>query len=233
MYIQVFLLHLINFQFKITFLCEYVLNCILFLWSKLYFQHHYSSLQCHMIFRNHSNMLIYCSRNICIIIIIIVITVYSFFCHTVHKNSHIVTLNFDANCEWTKTDYLNFNIYIYILGVARYMYSYRTVTVRTSRFGAWCLTTNTGNSPPIQKGAPAAMQHCLITASRRTENANGDTETGALMFGSLYFILRKYQLAVKLAMLELMCVCVCVCVCVCARSGAITSTVSLYQQNQL
>ncbi len=37
------------------------------------------------------------------------------------------------------------------------------------------------------------------------------------MFGSLYFILIKYQLAVKLAMLELMCVfCVCVCVCLCA-----------------
>ncbi len=90
---------------------------------------------------------------------------------------------------------------------------------------------NTGNSPPIQKGAPAAMQHCLITASRRTANANGDTEAGALMFGSLYFILIKYQLAVKLAMLELMCVCVCVCAR--ARSGAITSTVSLYQQNQL
>ncbi len=31
---------------------------------QLYFQHHYSSLQCHMIFRNHFNMLIYCSRNI-------------------------------------------------------------------------------------------------------------------------------------------------------------------------
>ncbi len=46
------------------FLCEYVLNCNLFLWSKLYFQHHYSSLQCHMIFRNHNNMLICCSRNI-------------------------------------------------------------------------------------------------------------------------------------------------------------------------
>ncbi len=46
------------------FLCEYVLNCNLFLWSKLNFQHHYSSLQCHMIFRNHSNMLICCSRNI-------------------------------------------------------------------------------------------------------------------------------------------------------------------------
>ncbi len=46
------------------FLCEYVLNCNLFLWSKLYFQHHYCSLQCHMIFRNHNNMLICCSRNI-------------------------------------------------------------------------------------------------------------------------------------------------------------------------
>ncbi len=32
------------------------------------------------------------------------------------------------------------------------MYSYRTVTVRTSRFGAWGLTTKTGNSRPIQKG---------------------------------------------------------------------------------
>uniref|UniRef100_A0A8C2F690 Tsg N-terminal domain-containing protein n=1 Tax=Cyprinus carpio TaxID=7962 RepID=A0A8C2F690_CYPCA len=31
---------------------------------QLYFQHHYSSLQCHMIFRNHSNMMICCSRNI-------------------------------------------------------------------------------------------------------------------------------------------------------------------------
>ncbi len=31
-----------------------VLNCNLF----LYFQHHYSSLQCHMIFRNHNNILI-------------------------------------------------------------------------------------------------------------------------------------------------------------------------------
>ncbi len=89
---------------------------------------------------------------------------------------------------------------------------------------------NTGNSPPIQKGAPAAMQRCLITPSRRTANANGDTEAGALMFGSLYFILRKYQLAVKLAMLELMCF---VCVRACASSGTITSTVSLYQQNQL
>ncbi len=36
------------------FLFEYMLNCHLFLWSKLYFPHHYSSLQCRMIFRNHS-----------------------------------------------------------------------------------------------------------------------------------------------------------------------------------
>ncbi len=42
------------------FLCEYLLKCNVF----LYFQHHYSSLQCHMIFRNHNNMLICCSRNI-------------------------------------------------------------------------------------------------------------------------------------------------------------------------
>ncbi len=46
------------------FLCEYLLKYNLFLWSKLYYQHHYCSLQCHMIFRNHSNMLICCSRNI-------------------------------------------------------------------------------------------------------------------------------------------------------------------------
>ncbi len=39
-------------NFKQLFLCEYVLNCNLF----LYFQHHYSSLQCHMIFRNHNNI---------------------------------------------------------------------------------------------------------------------------------------------------------------------------------
>ncbi len=64
---------------------------------------------------------------------------------------------------------------ILYLGVARYMYSYRTVTVQASRFGAWGLTTNTGNSPPIQKGAPAAMQHCLITVSRRTANAEVHT----------------------------------------------------------
>ncbi len=43
-------------------------KCNLFLWSKLYFQHHYSSLQCHMIFRNHNNMLIYDQETFMIII---------------------------------------------------------------------------------------------------------------------------------------------------------------------
>ncbi len=44
-----------------VFVHEQMLKCNLLLWSKLYFQHHYSSLQCHMIFRKHSNMLIWCS----------------------------------------------------------------------------------------------------------------------------------------------------------------------------
>ncbi len=35
--------------FKSYFIYEYILKCNLFLWSKMYFQHHYSSLQCHMI----------------------------------------------------------------------------------------------------------------------------------------------------------------------------------------
>ncbi len=34
------------------------------MWWNLDFQHHYCSLQCHMIFRNYSNILICCSRNI-------------------------------------------------------------------------------------------------------------------------------------------------------------------------
>ncbi len=42
----------------------WVINVIYFCDAQLNFQHHYSSLQCHMIFRNHSNVLICCSRNI-------------------------------------------------------------------------------------------------------------------------------------------------------------------------
>ncbi len=51
-------------QYKIAVFCVkyYTVKFNLSLWSKLNF--HQSSLQCHMIFRNHSNMLICCSRNI-------------------------------------------------------------------------------------------------------------------------------------------------------------------------
>ncbi len=51
-----------------SFLCEYMFKYNLFLWSKQYFQHYYSSLQCLMIFRNHNNILIYCSQTFLIII---------------------------------------------------------------------------------------------------------------------------------------------------------------------
>ncbi len=58
--------------------------------------------------------------------------------------------------------------------------------------------------------------------------SSGDTEAGVLMFGSLYSILIKYQLFCQVgnAGTDVFCVCVCAC-------DAITSTVSLYQQNQL
>ncbi len=66
--------------------------------------------------------------------------------------------------------------------------------------------------PQSRRGARSNAT-LLITASRRTANANGDTEAGALMFGSLYFILISTNCTVKLATLELMCVCARVCVC--------------------
>ncbi len=49
---------------KIFFQMTCILNTFkmwFILWSKLYIQHHSSSLQCDTIFRNHSNMLICCS----------------------------------------------------------------------------------------------------------------------------------------------------------------------------
>ncbi len=53
-------LHLLDKYSNILkyFLCEYIVNCIYFCDAQLYFQHHYSSLQCHMIFRNHNNMML-------------------------------------------------------------------------------------------------------------------------------------------------------------------------------
>ncbi len=56
---------------------------------------------------------------------------------------------------------------------------------------------------------------------------NGDIEACALMFGSLYFILIKYQLRCQESNAGTdMC-------CMCVRSGMITLTIYLYQQNQL
>ncbi len=55
--------------------------------------------------------------------------------------------------------------------------------------------------------------------------SNGDTEVGALMFGSLFFILIKYHQCCQVSNAETN-----VCVSVC---DVITSTVSLFQQNQL
>ncbi len=81
-----------------------------------------------------------------------------------------------------------------------------------------------------------ASSNATLFDNRQQKNSEcqrGDTEAAALMIGSLYFILIKYQLSVKLAILELMCVCasVCVCVCVCeCVCDAITSTVSLYSR---
>ncbi len=64
---------------------------------------------------------------------------------------------------------------------------------------------------PNPEGGAAAMQRCLITTSRRTANANGDTEARALMFGSLYLI--KYQTGCQVSNAETdVCACVRVCV---------------------
>ncbi len=51
-------------QFKIPVFYVNIFSNVFYFWSKVNFPHHYSSLQCHMIFRNHYNMLIYCSRSI-------------------------------------------------------------------------------------------------------------------------------------------------------------------------
>ncbi len=58
---------------------------------------------------------------------------------------------------------------------------------------------------------------------KRTANANGDTEAGALMFGSLYFDKVPTGCQVSNAGTDVFCVyvwCVCVCVRACARARA-------------
>ncbi len=92
--------------------------------------------------------------------------------HCMSRCDVVVTLN--CCCIDNIQNSLKKKIYIYIyiytvLGVAQYMYSYRTVMVRASRFGAWGLTMNTGNSPPIQKGAPAEEQRMPWVAHLKTK----------------------------------------------------------------
>ncbi len=50
--------------YKLLFKFDFSLYEALCRDAQLYFQHHYCSLQCHMIFRNHNNILIYFLRNI-------------------------------------------------------------------------------------------------------------------------------------------------------------------------
>ncbi len=50
--------------------------------------------------------------------------------------------------------------------------------------------------------------------------SSGDTEEGALMFDSLYFILIKYQLCCQVSNAGTDVLCVCVCMCVCTRAPA-------------
>ncbi len=63
----------------------------------------------------------------------------------------------------------SYDICIYIRGG---MYWYRTVTVQTSRFGAWGLTANTVNSPPIQKGG--ACSNATLFDNRQHQHKNSE-----------------------------------------------------------
>ncbi len=61
---------------------------------KLNIQHHYSSLQCHMVLRNHCNMLIWCSRTIshyCQCLVMLVNMFVETFNHIFFWNSFIYT----------------------------------------------------------------------------------------------------------------------------------------------
>ncbi len=67
---------------------------------------------------------------------------------------------------------------------------------------------------PNPEGGARSNATLFDNCQQKNSECQRDTEEGTLMFGSLYFILIKYQLAVKL---ELMCVCACASVRVCAR----------------
>ncbi len=121
-------------------------------------------------------------------------------------------------------------IHIYIniiLGVALYMYSYRTVTVQASSVRCMIALRRIQAIHPQSRRAPAAMQRCLITASRRTANANGDTEAGRADVWLTVFYFDKVPNGCQVSNAGtdvcVWCVCVCVwcaCACVCAFACA-------------
>ncbi len=72
---------------------------------------------------------------------------------------------------------------------------------------------------PNPEGGAAAMQRCLITASRRTANANGDTEAGAHVWLTVfYFDIVPTGCQVSNAGTDVFCVWV---LCVCVRVRAL------------
>ncbi len=54
-------------------------------------------------------------------------------------------------------------------GMVHVLVPNRHGTVRAPRFGAWGLTVNTGNSPPIQKGAPRS--NATLFDNRQQKNS--------------------------------------------------------------
>ncbi len=101
--------------------------------KKLYFHHHYSSLQCHMIFRNHYNILIFCSRNNVENSLYIYIYFFRFFLmNKVEKNSiyfkyffffTVTFYQFNAsllNNNLTNPKLLNCSVYKYVLFICMF-----------------------------------------------------------------------------------------------------------------
>ncbi len=91
---------------------------------------------------------------------------------------------------------------VYILGVARYMYSYRTVTVQASRLSPY---DEYRQFTPNPEGG--ARSNATLFDNRQQKNSECQRwhRGGCADVWLIVFYLIKYQLAVKLAMLELMC----------------------------
>ncbi len=73
---------------------------------KLMFQQHYSSLQCHMILQNRSNMLIWCSINIFLLSIFKIVMLLNILCFET-QNSKILVATFWDSCFFSSQDNLS------------------------------------------------------------------------------------------------------------------------------